>query len=144
MHVSDRKVSVFFYGSYINPGVLSEVNFVPDQVEAARLPGFDIEIRPLANLVRSDEHTVYGILTSATHAELDRLYSHARDVLGGLYLPEAVVAYTLDGRLVPALCYLATGMEPAPAKPEYVQRILTPAREYGFPEWYLQRLESFG
>lgn len=63
-------------------------------------------IGPLANLVRSEQHTVYGILAQATHRELDRLYAHACDVLGGIYLPEAVVVHTLDGALVPALCYI--------------------------------------
>ena len=82
--MSDPKVVTFFYGSYINPAVLREVDLVPDRIEVARLPGFDIEIRPLANLVPSDQHTVYGILATTTHAELERLYAHAREKLGGL------------------------------------------------------------
>ena len=141
--MSDPRVVTFFYGSYINPAVLREVDLVPDRVEVARLPGFDIQIRPLANLVPSDEHTVYGILATATHAELDRLYDHARDVLGGVYLPRAVVAHTLAGALEPALCYIAPRLDPAPASQEYVRRIADPAREYGFPAWYLEKLEAF-
>lgn len=55
------RLSVFFYGSYMNFSVLEEVNFVPAHWEVARLSGFDIVIQPRANLVRSDQHCVYGI-----------------------------------------------------------------------------------
>lgn len=139
----DPKVVTFFYGSYINPAVLREVDLVPDRIEVARLPGFDIEIRPLANLVPSELHSVYGILATATHAELERLYSHARDVLGGVYLPRAVLAQTLLGQVEPALCYVAPSLPAAQASSEYVGRIVEPARSYGFPDWYVRRLESF-
>jgi hypothetical protein len=141
--MSTPVVTIFFYGSYINRDVLREVGLAPERFEVARLPGYDISIRPLANLVASDRHTVYGVLASATHAELDRLYRHARDVLGGLYLPHPVLAYTLAGQAEPALCYIAPALAPADPDRAYVQRILGPAREYGFPAWYLERLESF-
>jgi hypothetical protein len=152
-----RPVWVFFYGSFINLEVLRRVDLVPERVEVARLGGFDIRIEPLANLVRSGQHSVYGTLVTARHAELDRLYAHARDDLGGTYLPEAVLAESLGppplppdssgqvpggvGR--PALCYIAPEMEPAPATNDYIDRIVGPARAFGFPPWYIARLESF-
>ena len=139
----DPNVVTFFYGSYINPNVLREAGLAPKRMDVARLPGFDIEIRPLANLVPSDQHTVYGILASATHSELDRLYAHARDVLGGVYLPHPVVVLNSNGQLEPALCYIAPHIDPAPAARDYVRRIVEPAREYGFPSWYIDRLEAF-
>lgn len=47
---------------------------------------------PPANLVASRERTVYGILATATHQELYRLYlEHAQGVLGGTYEPQAVL-----------------------------------------------------
>src|SRR6266568_7937317 len=88
--MAESKVWTFFYGSYINMNVLREVNYYPEKWEVARLPGFDICIRPRANLMRSEQHSVYGILATGTHAELGRLYAHAKDVLGETYLPEAV------------------------------------------------------
>jgi hypothetical protein len=136
-------VWTFFYGSFINLDVLRSVGLAPAQVEVARLCGFDIQIRPLANLVRSDQHQVYGILAAATHEELGRLYAHARDDLGGTYLPEAVLAETLDGRWRPALCYIAPVMEARAASGDYIDRIVGPARKFGFPGWYVDRLESF-
>ena len=141
--MAESKVWVYFYGSYMNFAVLREVGYVPERWEVARLGGFDLLIRPRANLVRSDGQCVYGILATATHAELGRLYAHAQGVLGETYLPEAVLAETMEGTWRPALCYLCPAMEPRPAANDYVDRIAGPAREYGFPEWYVRRIESF-
>jgi hypothetical protein len=137
------KVWVFFYGSYMNPGVLREVDIVPAAFLPARLGGFDIVIRPRANLVRSDRSVVYGVCAQATHPELERLYAHARNVLGEVYLPEPVLAELFDGSLRPALCYLCPDMTPGPAEAGYVDRILAPAERFGFPSWYVERVRSF-
>ena len=141
--VDDPKVSVFFYGSYMNRGVLAEVGLAPECWEPASLAGFDIRIAPRANLIASRDHEVFGVLATATHAELDRLYSHARDVLGETYLPHPVLVQTRAGESHAALCYIAPRMVERPAEREYVNRILEPARELGFPAWYLRRLQSF-
>ena len=91
------KVWVFFYGSYMNREVLGEVGIRLEEVEVARVAGWDIVIKPRANLVPSETSAVHGILTRATHDELTRLYAHAKDVLGEVYLPEAVIAETRLG-----------------------------------------------
>ena len=141
--MTEPKVWTFFYGSYINFDVLKEVELEPTEWEVARLHGYDIKIEPRANLERSDADTVYGILATATHRQLNNLYAHAKEVLGETYLPEAVLAETLDRKWRPALCYICPGMEPRSAHPDYVARILVPARQYGFPGWYLDRLARF-
>jgi hypothetical protein len=137
------RIWVFFYGSYMNPDVLRGLGLDPGKIERARLSGFDIVISPRANLVRSDQHTVYGVCARATHEELDGLYAHARNVLGEIYLPEPVVAELDDGSLRPALCYLCPEMAPGPAEPAYVDRILVPAERFGFPAWYVERIRRY-
>ena len=141
--MTEPKVWVFFYGSYINLDVLREVELVPEQWEVATLNGFDIQIQPRANLVRSHEYSVYGIVATATHAELARLYAHAKDVLGEVYLPEAVLVQNPAGLWRSALCYICPEMVPRPADNAYIERITGPARRLGFPEGYIVRLESF-
>jgi hypothetical protein len=141
--MADTRVWAFFYGSYMNPDVLREVNLVPVEWEVARLQGFDISIRPRANLVRSDQHCVYGVVATATHAELVRLYAHAKDVLGEAYVPYPVCVETLDGKSRPALCYMAPEMADRPAELGYLELIFGPAREFGLPRWYIERLERF-
>jgi len=141
--VDEPKVEVFFYGSYMNRAVLSEVGLAPVDWEPASLPGFDIRIAPRANLISSPGHTVFGVLASATHCELERLYAHAHEVLGETYLPHPVLVQIQAGETRPALCYIAPQMIERPAERDYVDRILEPARELGFPDWYLARLRSF-
>jgi len=141
----EAEVRTFFHGSYMNFDVLREVNYIPEKWAVAKLSGFDIVIRPRANLLRSEQHCVYGIVATATHQELGRLYAHAQDIiLGKIYLPEVVLVETSDNKWQPALCYICPEMKSQPAAPDYVDRIVKPAKEFGFPEWYIKRLESFG
>lgn len=141
--MTDYKVWVFFYGSFINLDVLKAVEVYPENVEVGRSTGYDIVIQPLANLIRSDGTHVYGILAQVTHDELGRLYIYAQDALGGVYLPEAVLVDRDAASPRPALCYIAHDMEPAPATADYVERIVKPARQLGFPDSYIRKLESF-
>jgi len=142
--VAQRKVWVFFYGSYINLDVLRKAGLVPEIVEIGRLAGFDLIISPRANLVRSDQHAVYGILTQATHRELERLYTeHAQGKLGQLYEPEAVVVEVVAGYLKAAMTYNCSEMKPGTVETAYVDRIYKPAKALGFPEWYLLKIASF-
>ena len=136
----DLRVRVFFYGSFINRDVLSQVGLIPERVEAAWVWGYDIRIEPHANLVHSDQHCVYGIVCDTTHVKLRQLYGQkwVSD-----YLPEAVLVETNGGRFSPALCYISPSSKKAPAADEYIDRIVISAREYGFPEWYIARLDSF-
>lgn len=141
--LAEARVWVFFYGSYINFDVLKEVGLVPGEWEVARLPGFDLRIAPRANLIRSERDTVWGINATATHGELERLYTHAKSVLGETYLPEAVVTSTTDGRLRPVMTYICPDMIARAAEGAYVERIAAPARKLGFPRWYVERIEAF-
>ena len=141
---TDYKVDVFFYGSYINFDVLAEAGIEEREHEPVRLPGYRLVIEPFANLEADDASQAYGILTKLSHDELYRLYQeHAREKLGVAYHPEAVLVFNIDNALMPALCYRAHEMEPATPEPDYVDRILHPARDYGFPADYIEDIESF-
>lgn len=142
--MNEYRVDVFLYGSYINFQVLAEAGIDERPYEPVRLPGYRLVIEPLANLVADEASQAYGILTGLTHRELDRLYQeHARLKLGGVYHPEAVLVFNIDNALMPALCYLSHDMQPARPDPAYVDRILQPAKDYGFPADYLEDIESF-
>lgn len=112
----------------------------PDKVEVAKLGGYDIAFDPHANIFRSSQHAVCGVLVYPSHQELDKLY--ARDGVG-VFLPEAVVVETNDNRLLPAMCYMPPKRGSDPADLVYVERIMQAAEEHGFPRWYLNRLEKF-
>ena len=133
-------VWTFFYGSFMDLDVLKQSDYVPEHYEVARLNGFDIRIQPLATLVCSDHHCVYGIVAASTHEQLRRLYS--QDWVG-TYLPEPVLVEALDGKWRAAFCYIAPPGEPRVSSTDYIDRIVGPAKRYGFPAWYIARLESF-
>lgn len=134
---SGKRVPVFFYGSFMRREVMARGGFYPEHIEVARLSGFDIVCDPHANISRSDEHSIYGILVHPTHEELSRLYT-MNGV--GVFLPEAVLVETQPGILRPAMCYIPPERGDKPADREYVERLVSVAREYGFPEWYTEKL----
>ena len=142
--MSDEIIWTFFYGSNMDLDVLKSVDYVPEHVHTAKLSGYDIRIDPLANLVKSDAHCVYGIIASGTHAELDRLYGeYVQEKLGARYLPYPVICERTDGSLLPALCYLNPKKTSGAPNPGYIDKVIGPAKSFGFPDWYLQRLGSF-
>ena len=114
--------------------------FQPDKVEIAKLNGYDIAFDPHANIFRSSQHAVCGVLVYPSHEELNKLYS--RDGVG-VFLPEAVVVETSDNRMLPAICYMPPGRKDDPADLVYLGHIIEAASEHGFPKWYLNRLEEF-
>ena len=141
---AETRIWVFFYGSNINLDVLKAAGLIPAEWEIARAPGFDIRIAPTANLIPSDQHTVWGINATATHSELAGLYTnYVRGTLGQTYLPEAILTVTAEGKLRPAITYISHEMAPGNADPAYLDRIVVPARQFGFPPWYLEKLETF-
>jgi hypothetical protein len=139
----EPQVWTVFYGSYMNFDVLREVELTPDDCEVARLDGFDIRIAPRANLIPSDAHCVWGIVATATHRELARLYEHAKGVLGEVYLPEAVLTRTRRGEYRAALTYICPEMQARAPDAAYVERIVAAARQLKFPSWYVERLLAF-
>ena len=142
--MNKRLLKTFFYGSYINFKVLAEAGITRREYEIGRVSGFELRISSLANLIPKTNGTAYGIITELDHDELDQLYmEHSRKKLGGVYLPEAVLVTLENGSCVPALCYVAPHLDNSSPKPGYVERILQPANEYGFPSWYLAHIESF-
>ncbi len=132
-----RNVPVFFYGSFINRDVLARVAYEPKKIEVARLDGFDITARPLATLSPSNRDCVYGILTTATHADLQRLYGEG---WVRSYMPEAVLVTTQDGAVHPALCYISWSPTSDAPFDQYLDHIIQPAEKLGFPKWYIERL----
>jgi len=75
----EPKIWVFFYGAYINFSVLREVDLIPAEYRVATLSGFRLNIAPSATLSREPGSTVWGIIATATHEELRRLYVDAEE-----------------------------------------------------------------
>jgi hypothetical protein len=144
MTTSQPRVWVFFYGTIMNPAVMKDFGVTANEVVPAKLAGFDITIRPRPNLIRSEQMSVFGSLIAMTHEDLTAIYSGLEKNFRVRYLPEAVLATTLDGALRPALCYLAPHMSDAPPQPAFVKQLAECVRTMGLPEWYAAHVESLG
>jgi hypothetical protein len=131
MQIEEKPVAVFFYGSFMRRDVMARGGFHPAHIEVVKLSGFDIKIDPHANIVRSDQHCVYGILVNATHKELNSLY--AMDGVG---------VELQNGSLQAALCYIPPVRVSKPADIAYLERLITTAQEYEFPTWYVQKMKD--
>jgi hypothetical protein len=100
--VTERKVRVFFYGLFMDMGLLQQQGLAPSNPQVACLDGYDLEIRDRATLIVNAPARVYGMVTGLTHEEIGTLYAEpsVRD-----YRPEAVLVTLEDARQVPTLCY---------------------------------------
>lgn len=136
----NRKIPVFFYGSFIIPEVLEKHGYKTNDIKIARLDGFDVKVDPLTRLVRSSGKYVYGIICYATHKELRKLYSSQ---WMESYLPEPVLAQTMAGEDLPVLTYLPDRpVKAAIREAGYLEKIIQAGRSYLFPESYIKRLEE--
>lgn len=102
-HYPHKSIAAFFYGSFIRPEIMALGDFRPKTIQVAKLSGFDIAFDPHANVFRSAQHSICGILVHPTHEQLGRLYS--RDGVGA-FLPEAVLVETESNCFLPAICYM--------------------------------------
>ena len=137
-----RKVWVFFYGSFMSPAVLAKADVRPTDLQKARLDGWELTIAPRATLMPAPGRSVHGILARLTHAELGQLYG--KDFFGfGTYLPEAVLVTPASGNPLPGITYISWRLEGGKPTGEYVEKILSVAREHSFPEDYVRHIQSF-
>jgi hypothetical protein len=137
-----RRIWVFFYGSFMSPDVLAKADVRPTDLRKARLDGWELTIAPRATLVPSPGRSVYGVAGRLTHAELERLYT--KDWFGfGTYLPEAVLVNDTARGSWPAVTYVSWQLEGGKPTGDYVEKILSVARERAFPEEYVRHIESF-
>jgi hypothetical protein len=135
-----KRVATLFYGSFIRPDVMSLAGIESSSIAVAKLSGYDICFDPHANIFRSEQHSIYGVLVHATHDELDRLYR--RDGVGE-FLPEAVLVEIEGNKLLPALCFVPPIQSNAPPDLAYLEKIIKAAKIHGFPTWYVNRLGGF-
>ncbi|MDQ2855716.1 MAG: gamma-glutamylcyclotransferase [Acidobacteriota bacterium] len=140
--VNEKRVWIFFYGTFMDANVLKEQSINSPTVMPAKLNGYEIYISPRVNLVSADRSLVYGSLAQLTHDEITKLYAGLEQRFNLKYLPEAVLAETLDGNFRPALCYVAPHMDESPPDSEYIRQMGIAARAAGLPEWYAVYLES--
>jgi hypothetical protein len=135
MQTSERLIDTFFYGLFMDVSILRQSGTTPTNPRQAYVADFALRIGQRATLVPLSGPRAYGMLVALTHLNLERLYAAP-----GLqqYRPEAVLAHTLDGSSVPALCYnLREEPQPEERNPEYAMRLKSVLSNLGFPREYV-------
>lgn len=136
--MSERRVNGFFYGLFMDAGVLRNSNVVATSLRRAYANDFALRIGNRATLVPSAGSRAYGMLIALTHGELDRLYQAP-----GLdqYRPEAILARCMDGGSIPALCYnLPVAPLADERNPGYAARLQQVLRDLEFPAEYVNSI----
>lgn len=137
--MSRRPIEVFFYGLFMDLELLRSQAVVPVQARRAFVDGFALRIGQRATLMPTAGARAYGMLMALTHHEIAQLYA-----VPGLqhYLPEAVLAHTLEGEAVPALCYnLAEPPSDSERNPAYAARLKAVLQGLGFPAEYVASIQ---
>jgi Gamma-glutamyl cyclotransferase, AIG2-like len=131
-----RRVSVFFYGLFMDPELLRGKGLEPVNPRRARVPGMRLCIGNRAALEVDASGEVYGFLVDLTHAEIERLYAEPGVAV---YRPEAVMAESDEGAPRAALCFnLPDAPDPHKRNPEYVLELRELAARLGLPDDYVR------
>jgi hypothetical protein len=138
--MASRRIEVFFYGLFMDVARLRRQAVVPVHARRAFVEGFTLRIGERATLIPAAGARAYGMLMALTHQDVALLYAAP-----GLeqYRPEAVLAQTLEGEAVPALCYNLA--EPPPAgerNPAYAAQLAAVLQGLGFPAAYVASIHS--
>lgn len=137
--VGVRRIDVFFYGLFMDDGLLREKGMNPLNRRKALVENFSLLIGARATLVPRAGQTVHGVLFSLTHAEVDALYAEASV---SVYRPEAVSAQLTDGSIIPALCFNLPAPPAATERnPQYAAKLRELAGRIGLPASYVSSIE---
>jgi hypothetical protein len=134
-----RKIDVFFYGLFMDKGLLQTKGVTPTNLRLASVSGFQLRIGNSATLVPSQAGRVFGLIASLSHSDLERLYSEPSV---RAYRPEAVLAALSHGELLAALCFNLP--EPPSADErnmDYVSKLRSLAERLNFPADYVASIQ---
>lgn len=136
--VTSRRISVFFYGLFMDEDFLRAKGVQPTNPRQACVRGFALRIGQRATLVSVSDGRAYGVLMELSHEEIERLYAEPSV---RMYRPEAVLAELEDGVQVPALCYnLELMPQPGESNDAYARKLRDLARRLGLPPDYVDRI----
>jgi len=136
--VTSRRISVFFYGLFMDEELLRTKGIRPTSPRQARVRGFALRIGRRATLVPDPDACAHGILMELSQEEIERLYAEPSV---RMYRPEAVIAELEDGVQFPALCFnLLVAPRPGESNDAYAGKLRDLANRLGLPAEYVDRI----
>lgn len=130
---------VFFYGLFMDQGLLAKKGVEPNEVNAGFVDGYVLRIGERATLAPRTGARAYGVVMEITPGEAAELY--AEESVAD-YLPEPVVVELMDGTKVEATCYNLPGDKIIGTNRKYAELLLDVATSLGFPDSYLDQIRQ--
>ncbi len=132
-------VDAFFYGLFMDEGVLAGAGVKPRSARRARLDGFVLKIGQRATLVRAPGGVVWGMVFALTPGELAMLYGGAGLEL---YRPEEIEVALENRAIIPARVYnLPQPPAPHERNPDYAAKLKAVLTRLGFPGDYIAGIQ---
>ena len=128
---------VFFYGLFMDAGLLATKGIVPAGAEVGFADGYALRMGERATLVRRPGSRAYGVVMEIAPSALEGLYAEASVAE---YVPEPVIVELKDGARVEATCYNLPGDRVTGANQDYAVSLLDVATRLGFPDSYLDQI----
>jgi Gamma-glutamyl cyclotransferase, AIG2-like len=132
-----RRLSVFFYGLFMDPDLLRGKGLQPENARRACVRGMRLRIGERAALELDPDGVVYGMLFELTQGDIERLYA-APSVAP--YRAEAVLAEPDEGEPVAALCYNLPSVPTDQPNLEYVRKLRALATRLDLPAGYVSSI----
>ena len=132
---------VFFYGLFMDEGLLATKGIDPSEVKIGFVNGYRLRIGERATLVRRRDSRAYGVMMEIAGSEAEELYAE-KSVAD--YLPEPVIVELTGGKQVEATCYILPGDKVTGASNKYAKSLLALATKLGLPESYLDQIRQAG
>lgn len=128
----DRLVDIFFYGLYMDPGLLEERDVYPRHPRLASIKDHQLCIGNYSTILRHPGERAYGVVYSLTHNEIIKLYP---DTAQTLYGAEALMTELRDGTCIAAVSWILL-RPPAPNEknPDLVNKMTDAMAKLGLPK----------
>lgn len=124
----------------MDPDLLKDKGLNPGACEPAQLTGYGLRIGARATLEKSVAERTYGAVVQVDEKELETLYS---DESVADYLPERVIASSMHGNPMPALCYILPPAQLRGQNRTYARSLAIAAGKLDLPAEYIREIETW-
>jgi AIG2 family protein len=131
-------MEVFFYGLFMDEGILLKNGIKPSNPRNGYLNHFALKIGNRASLIPSTGEKSYGIVMTVDMAAIHNLYAEASVAD---YIPEQVSIITDRNETISATCYNLPAEALTGTNTVYAQALYQLAKQKGFPSDYLEKIK---
>ena len=132
-------MEVFFYGLFMDEGILSKKSIEPANPRPGYLDDYALKIGNRASLIPSQGERSYGIVMTVDEKAIKNLYAEASVAD---YIPEDVNVIIDSGDSVRAVCYNLPARSMTGTNESYAQSLHELASELAFPSDYLAKIRK--